>query len=122
MFLLTVSVAAVSVFLYTGYESRSPDDNALQIFNLSGVQAISEAIDKGERFIPLRSMMELSDFDVFPPHASNLHPYEPIFGFRWEYLKSDLRAGDIREIRDGRYNITNPSGLCFPGGKWTAPV
>jgi hypothetical protein len=61
----------------------------------------------------------LNDPRVFDQHASNLNPYEVIFGYNIGQLKLDLVPGSVWEIRQGRYNMTNPTGYVFPAENHT---
>jgi hypothetical protein len=54
--------------------------------------------------------------DVIALGSSQLKPYEPIFGYRWEnYPKKTLVAGKAMQINpDGNLNLKNPAGYVFP--------
>jgi hypothetical protein len=54
--------------------------------------------------------------DVIALGSSQLKPYEPIFGYRWEnYPKKSLVAGKIMQVNpDGLLNMKNPAGYVFP--------
>ena len=52
---------------------------------------------------------------------SNLHPYEPIFGYALQKFHPEIQAGSIWEVSDGYYNMTNPSGYVFPEVNHTRP-
>ncbi|HKC36898.1 MAG TPA: hypothetical protein VKB95_12580 [Chitinophagaceae bacterium] len=54
--------------------------------------------------------------DVIALGSSQLKPYEPIFGYRWEnYPKKTLVAGKAMQVnQDGFLNLKNPAGYVFP--------
>jgi hypothetical protein len=54
--------------------------------------------------------------DVIALGSSQLKPYEPIFGYRWEnYPKKSLVAGKAMQVNaDGFLNLKNPAGYVFP--------
>lgn len=54
--------------------------------------------------------------DVIALNSSQLKPYEPIFGYRWEnYPKKSLTAGKAMQVNpDGNLNLKNPAGYVFP--------
>ena len=46
--------------------------------------------------------------------TSNLNLYEPIFGFDLENFHPQVENGSIWKIKDGRYNMTDPTGYVYP--------
>jgi len=72
-------------------------------------------IERGETF-PIEKIADITDQRDFDQHASNLHPYEVLFGYQKEKepLKIQVVPGPVREIRDGAFNMTNPASLVYP--------
>jgi len=54
-------------------------------------------------------------------HESNLGPYAPIFGYKLENFHPEVVAGSVWTVRDGYYNMTNPSGYVYPELNGTRP-
>ena len=56
----------------------------------------------------------ISNSQALDNHVSNIHPYDPIFGYFDEAFHPEFQVGSIWDISDGFYNMTNPSGYVFP--------
>jgi hypothetical protein len=82
-------------------------------FEISGLLIVYDKIKQGETF-PIESIDELNDQRVFDQHASNLHPYESLFGYTLRTFTPTVTLGPIREIRGGAFNMTDPTGLVYP--------
>jgi hypothetical protein len=61
------------------------------------------------------------DADTFVGGASELRPYEPIFGYGLENFTPHIKAGSIYESDGAHFNMTNPSSLVFPEINQAAP-
>lgn len=46
---------------------------------------------------------------------TSLKCFEPMFGYRREVMKATVQTGDPSAIRDGRFNLTHPGCLVYPG-------
>lgn len=45
---------------------------------------------------------------------SSLACYEPVFGYRWEGLLTQVQPGSVFSVRDGRFNLNHPGCLLYP--------
>ena len=53
--------------------------------------------------------------------ASSYRPYEPLFGYGLESFAATIVPGDVREIRDGAFNMTHAASLVFPDENGVEP-
>ena len=74
-----------------------------------------QAIESGESF-SIEKIADVTDQRTFDQHASNLRPYEVIFGYAMikEEMKLQVVKGPVRNIRDGAFNMTDPTSLVYP--------
>jgi hypothetical protein len=108
--LLAISIAAPA-----GYFAISPIWYAYTYDVLPSVNAYRE-IRRGERF-PIRSLCDSSGQTGSNPlvrNASDLYPYEPIFGYDLEAFDPETHPGPVADREDGYFNMSNPAGLVFP--------
>jgi hypothetical protein len=67
----------------------------------------------GESFAVTR-ILDVSDADALAAGASSYRPYEPLFGYDLGAFHPQFVPGDVRQIDDGAFNMTNPVSLVFP--------
>jgi hypothetical protein len=79
----------------------------------SGVAAWREIEQRGERY-PIEAVARVGDADVFRERASSLLPYDVVFGHWMEEFRPQLRVGSVWEVREGRFNLHDPTGFVFP--------
>lgn len=89
-------------------------------FDLRGLQEVYQKIEQGETF-PIDHVDDINDQRVFDDRASNLKPYEVLFGYDLQTFKTTVEIGPAREIRDGYFNMTHPAGLVYPEINDSAP-
>ena len=82
-------------------------------FDVSTSVAVHERIRQGELFEVSR-ILDVSDADALAAGASSYRPYEPLFGYDLGAFTPRFVPGDIRQIEDGDFNMTNPVSLVFP--------
>jgi hypothetical protein len=82
-------------------------------FDLTPSLRNAAAVRAGERF-PVERLAVIQDADTFAQHASSLDPYEPLFGYANEAYRPQARAGEVRIVEDGAWNMTHPGSLAFP--------
>lgn len=111
--LLTLLLALASVGQFLFYENRNKEE-AIQTYQIELSLKTEELLKKGERFVPVSQVGMIRDDAVFALKASSLKPYEPIFGYQLEALKSEVKEGSSVAIDQGAFNMTNPASLVFP--------
>jgi hypothetical protein len=84
-----------------------------RIFDITQSLRDHERIKQGEQF-PITRIEGMQDFETFSARASNVEPYEPLFGYNREQWAARTHIGDIRDERDGAFNMTNPASMVFP--------
>lgn len=82
-------------------------------FFIGGLQEVYRKIEQGQTF-PIERIDDINDQRTFDDRASNLKPYEVLFGYNLGTFQSTVQIGPAREIRDGRFNMTHPAGLVYP--------
>ena len=81
--------------------------------DVSSLMAAYKGIENGETF-PIEKIADVTDQRTFDQHASNLKPYEVLFGYAEQTFHPTVVAGPVREIRGGAFNMTNPTSLVYP--------
>lgn len=75
------------------------------------VAALGQEVDVN--LAGLKKRLKLND--TFIAGISQVHCYNPIFGYRLEKFSADgLSAGDVLQSRDGYLNLKNPACYVFP--------
>ncbi len=82
-------------------------------YDITGLLEVYEKIRQGESF-PIENVGDVTDQTVFERQTSNLEPYEVLFGYTMKNFQPTVVAGPAREIRDGAFNMTDPTGLVYP--------
>jgi len=82
-------------------------------FDISGLLLVAERIKHGESF-PIEKVGDVTDQTVFERQTSNLEPYEVLFGYNLKAFQPAVVKGPAREIREGAFNMTDPTGLVYP--------
>lgn len=82
-------------------------------FFIGGLQDVYQKIERGETF-PISHVTDINDQRVFDDRASNIRPYEVLFGYTLGTFSPDIREGLARDVREGAFNMTNPAGLVYP--------
>jgi hypothetical protein len=90
-----------------------PAQSHQRTFDVAQSIDVYRRIAAGDRF-PVTAIADVGDAEALATGASSLRVYEPLFGYANEVFLPQLTVGSTSLIRDGRYNITNPSGLVFP--------
>jgi len=89
-------------------------------YDISGLLAVHERIKQGESF-PIEQVGDVTDQTVFERQTSNIEPYEVLFGYTLKTFQPTVVIGPAREIRDGAFNMTNPTGLVYPEVNGSSP-
>lgn len=82
-------------------------------FDITGLQETYRQIEQGQTF-PVERVADINDQRVFGDQATNLQPYEVLFGYNLNFFEPTVQPGPAREARDGFFNMTNPSSLVYP--------
>jgi hypothetical protein len=82
-------------------------------YDISELLTIADRVKHGESF-PIEKVGNVTDQTVFERHTSNLVPYEVLFGYTLKAFQPTVVKGPAREIREGAFNMTDPTGLVYP--------
>jgi hypothetical protein len=107
-------VALVAAVLGPASYLMLPARLHFRTFDISRSIDTDRRIRAGESFTVSR-MVDLDDADALAAGGSSLRPYEPLFGYALETFQPTVVLGEVSEVRDGRFNLTNPASLVFPG-------
>jgi hypothetical protein len=89
-------------------------------YNVDGLVYIYKTIQQGGKTYPVERIVDqTNDTRVFDKQASNLTPYEALFGYNINGLSLQLHPGSVWEVQDGYFNMTNPTGLVYPQANGT---
>jgi hypothetical protein len=89
-------------------------DLVVRSYNVTESQQIDNLIRSGDPMTITGITSGASNTDALLFHESDLHPYEPIFGYALQNFHPEVHAGSIWEVSGGYYNMTDPSGYVFP--------
>lgn len=89
-------------------------------YDISGLLIVYEKIKQGDTF-PIENVGDVTDQTVFERQTSNLQPYEVLFGYNLQKFQPQVAAGPAREIREGAFNMTDPTGLVYPEVNGSSP-
>ncbi len=89
-------------------------------YDISGLLTIYQRINQGETF-PIENIGDVTDQRVFDQQTSNLKPYDTLFGYKQGNFKPQVIPGSAREVRDGAFNMTDPTGLIYPEANHSTP-
>jgi hypothetical protein len=74
-----------------------------------------DQISSGKTFPVEKIVPDMNDYEVIMLQSSNVsHHYDPLFGNESELLKPLVHEGSVFDIKDGYYNMTDPTSLVFP--------
>jgi hypothetical protein len=90
-------------------------------YDVTKSQEIYNHIRSGDDLTVTGIVSNVENTDALLLHQSNLQPYEPIFGYQLENFHPEITPGSIWDIKDGFFNMTNPSGYVFPELNATRP-
>ena len=84
-------------------------------FDVSSLMNAYQKIEQGETF-QIEKIADITDQRDFDQHASNIHPYDTLFGYQRQKKPLNIQVirGPVMEIRDGAFNMTNPTSLVYP--------
>jgi hypothetical protein len=106
---LFLFVAALSPLTYFAF----PPQIHFRSFDTGPSTAVAEQIRRGAG-MPVERIADLADAATFAAGASSYIPYEPLFGYDLVTFTPTTWTGRIDEVRDGAFNLTNPSTLVYP--------
>lgn len=104
-----ITVATLSPISYLLLPARAYQ----RTFDTSRSMDDYRRISAGER-LPVTHVADVDDAQALSEGASSMRTYEPLFGYANETFAPRVSLGDVSEIRDSRFNLTNPAGLVFP--------
>lgn len=81
-------------------------------FDLRSLQDVYQKIEQGESF-PVETIADINDQRVFDDRASNLRPYEVLFGYNLQTFTPSVEPGPARQVRDDAFNMTHPASLVY---------
>jgi hypothetical protein len=82
-------------------------------FFIGGLQDVYQKIEQGETF-PITQIADINDQRTFDDRASNMRPFETLFGYNLGQFRPDLVEGPVKEIRENAFNMTHPASLVYP--------
>lgn len=83
-------------------------------FYVEGSVEVYQRARQGETFPVKQVVADMNDARVFDQFASNLTPYEVLFGYNLGEFNHTLVEGSPYLTIDETYNFNNPSALVFP--------
>jgi hypothetical protein len=106
----------ILVYLFAAIYFISPMDVLQRRLHYTpGITELYENTRKTGEIYPVEQIVDkLNDPRVFDQNASNMNPYEVLFGYKIGKLKLELVPGPVWDVRDGRFNMTNPTGYVYP--------
>ena len=119
--LTTLIIINVITLIPLGSYFMIKDDLQYRIYNVTRSEQIYSSIRSGVSQTITGIGDNMDNTLALDNHLSNLHPYDPIFGYRLEYFHPEIKPGSIWQISDGYYNMTNPSGYVFPAINGSRP-
>ncbi len=82
-------------------------------FDIQSILDTYTKIQAGEIFPVNKIIPDMNDYEVFQAHASNVsHHYDPLLGEN--SFHPLVHEGSVFDIKDGFYNMTDPTGYVFP--------
>ena len=75
-----------------------------------------KALTKRKGTVPVKVINDKHGYDLIGVvrGQSSLKSHEPIFGYRLEGLKANLKVGPTDKIENDYYNLTHPGSLLYP--------
>ncbi len=115
----TVCFFFLAALLYTeySYSIRFFRDNALGIsFSPSAANQIDRSLKLGEPLPPVAHVIAEpgKDIQVLAQGETSLACYEPLFGYRQEEVRAQIRPGPTEEIVNGVFNLNHPGCFLYP--------
>jgi hypothetical protein len=82
-------------------------------FDIQSILDTYTKVQAGETFPVNKIIPDMNDYEVFQAQASNItHHYNPLLGEN--SFHPLLHEGSIFDIKNGFYNMTDPTGYIFP--------
>lgn len=83
-------------------------------YDITGLLRIDERIKQGETF-PIERVGDVADDPmIFEQYTSSIQPHDTLFGYTFKTFQPTTVEGPAREIHDGAFNMTDPTGLVYP--------
>jgi hypothetical protein len=94
-----------------------------RLFNISEVEPVFPKIRKAGVTFPVSTVIpNANGWKVFERNATNLiDPFDPLFKGRSKQFAQAVHAGPVSDIRNGCYNLINPTGYVYPAANGTQP-
>jgi hypothetical protein len=89
------------------------DTIQMRNYDISGLLQVDQLIKQGETF-PIEKIDDVTDQTVLQRQTSNIKPLETLFGYDLKTFAPTIIKGPARDIRDGAFNMTDPTGLVYP--------
>ncbi|HTX92203.1 MAG TPA: hypothetical protein VMC09_13400 [Anaerolineales bacterium] len=97
-------------FIYFAY-TKDMEDRA---FSITTTIQTYKQIQAGNTF-PVEAIADVNDDQTFIDGASDLWSNDPLFGAHYlDRLPADVIPGPVTDVRDGKFNLTDPSGYVYP--------
>ena len=110
IFVITNILAVLSLgsdFLFKG----DLDDRT---HNISAGQTVYEQIQAGKTLDVTNIGLQNDNTEALLSGSSNLHLYDPIFGYKLQTFHPEVTPGSIWNISNGYFNMTDPTGFVYP--------
>lgn len=85
----------------------------MRSFDVSASIAVYHRIRDGEGFEVTR-IVNAGDAEALAMKGSSYRPYEPLFGYDLSAFTPAVVPGEVRQIHEDGFNMTNPVSLVFP--------
>jgi hypothetical protein len=110
--LVLLSLGAYLLIPLAGMQQRN--------FDIRALLSVDAKIKQGETF-PIENVGDVTDQTVFTRQTSNLQPYEVLFGYNLQAFQPTVVNGPAREVHEGAFNMTDPTGLVYPEVNGSSP-
>lgn len=117
---LFVGVISLTLLSLRSFSALPADLYFLGFFNVAPAYRIYASI-RGGTVPGVHIIAHVPDWQTFELEASNIAPYEALFGYALETFETELQLGPV-DARTGDYlNMNNASGLVYPAVNGTRP-
>ena len=99
-----------SYFLFKVHD-RAYNDRA---YNISTGQMVYEEIQAGETLDVTNIGLQNDNTEALLSGSSNLHLYDPVFGYKLQTFHPEVTPGSIWNTSHGYFNMTDPTGFVYP--------
>jgi hypothetical protein len=110
---LCIFLSILSILLYSKYIVHTIYWGCTN-FDVTPLKTVWTEIKQNPDNFYVQKIENIEDSEAIRNKSSSKKPYEPIFGYDLKYFNPQTIIGSTEMIKDGSFNITNPSSLVFP--------